>query len=221
MDTNILNDYVWLLLAGIVTLVITAFKTGISSFISDRIKKFLEKVIHSEFDGKKIGEEVDFVYKRLIELKVLTASNRVSVYRFHNGTVFLPSKPAWKISRTYEVCSDGISYEAQHFQNMMAMLVWDSVKAIFENKKSHYVEKLTKENINIYKYDVSKMDESYSKVLLRRHGIKQFLQIPLIIKEKVFGYIQIDYVVNKNIDFDMNAVYSKASEISFYLGKDN
>ena len=44
MDTNILNDYIWLLLAGIVTLVITAFKTGISSFISDRIKKFLEKV---------------------------------------------------------------------------------------------------------------------------------------------------------------------------------
>lgn len=221
-DLLTINHYLWLGISGLIVILVTAFKTGITSFVADKTKKFLERVIHREFDGKKIGEEVDFVYERLIEIKTISLSNRVSINRFHNGTVFLPSQPAWKISRVYEICSDGISYEAQKFQNMMAMLIWDSIKAIFESKFPNYIEKIvSKENkYTVFKYDVEKMPESFSKVTMRRHGIKVYIQIPLINKDKVFGYLQIDYLSKKDIELDIERIYPKITEISYFLSKD-
>jgi len=224
MEQNLLtfDHYLWICISSIVILLITAFKTGITAFIAEKTKKFLEKVLHKEFDGKKIGEEVDFVYERLIEIKTISLSSRVSINRFHNGTVFLPSQPAWKISRVYEICSDGISYEANKFQNVMAMLIWDSIKAVFESKFPSYIEKIvSKENkYTVFKYDVEKMPESFSKVTMRRHGIKVYIQIPLINKDKVFGYLQIDYLSKKDIDIDLDRIYPKVTEISYFLSKD-
>lgn len=221
-DLLTINHYLWLGISGLIVILVTAFKTGITSFIADKTKKFLERVIHREFDGKKIGEEVDFVYERLIEIKTISLSNRVSINRFHNGTVFLPSQPAWKISRVYEICSDGISYEAQKFQNVMAMLIWDSIKAIFESKFPNYIEKIVSKtnHYTIFKYDVEKMPESFSKVTMRRHGIKVYIQIPLINKDKVFGYLQIDYLSKKDIELDIERIYPKITEISYFLSKE-
>ena len=60
MEQNLLtfDQYLWICISSIVVMLITAFKTGITGFIAEKTKKFLEKVLHKEFDGKKIGEEV-------------------------------------------------------------------------------------------------------------------------------------------------------------------
>lgn len=221
MESNILTDYSLITIGVFVSLIATAFKTGIVSLIADKTKKFLEKAFHEPFDGQKISEQVDFVYSRLYEIKALSNGDRVSVNRFHNGTNFLPSEPAWKISRVYEICSNGISYEANKFQNVMAMLVWDSVKAVFESRLPAYVvKKFIKNSSSVgYFYTIDLMPDTYSKVTLRSHGVEYFLQFPLIFKEKIVGYLQIDYLTEKDFDIDIDHIYQKVCEIGFFLGR--
>ena len=64
------------------------------------------------------------------------------------------------------------------------------------------------------------MPESFSKVTMRRHGIKVYIQIPLINKDKVFGYLQIDYLSKKDIELDIERIYPKITEISYFLSKE-
>lgn len=209
----------------IIGLIATAIKSGFVSFIADKTKKILEYLLHKEFDGKKIEFEVDEVKSRLYEIKALTNADRVTVNRFHNGTTFLPNQPAWKVSRVYEICSSGVSYEANNVQNVMAMLIWDSIGAIFDTKgkTQNYVERYKGDTCNncrcIYKYDVSKMSESYGKVLLRNQGIETFIQIPIYSKDKIIGYIGIDYLDKHDENIDFCVICQKVSEIGFILDR--
>lgn len=207
----------------IVGIIVTAIKTGFTSFLSDKIKKVLEVIIHKDFDGKQIEYEVDEIKSRLYEIKTLCDADRVTVNRFHNGTNFLPNKPAWKVSRVYEICSSGVSYEADNVQNIMAMLIWDSINAIFEKNKSDYVEIIngyTCDNCqHIYKYDISKMNESYAKILLRNQGIVNYIQVPLRHENNIVGYIGIDYLSEKDVKIDACKICEKVNEISFILNR--
>lgn len=221
MVSNLLTDYSLIIIGSIVTIVATGIKTGFISFLSDKAKRFFEKILHEPFDGKKISMEVDFVYSRLYEIKALSNGDRISVNRFHNGTTFLPSEPAWKITRVYEICSNGISYEASKFQNIMVMLVWDSVNAIFDTKLPKYVEKkhITCSSHSGYFYDIYEMPDTYSKVTLISHGIEYLLQFPLVSKDKIIGYLQIDYLSEKDFNLDIDQIYQNVCEIGCFLGR--
>jgi hypothetical protein len=165
----------------------------------------------------------------MIEIKTKLNADRVTLDRFHNGATFLPNQPAWKISRVYEICSSGVSYEATNMQNVVAMLIWDNVSAIFDNKLKRYVEKIKgstcgesgcKNPYGVYRYQVNKMPESYGKVVLRNQGVVTRLQVPIIHKEGIVGFIGVHYLVENYDEIDACWICQKVQEISYFLNKD-
>lgn len=200
---------------------------GFKKHYMNMLTKWLEKWFKDKFKGEDISKEFSEIQERMVELKTILEADRVVIDQFHNGSNFTNQKPLWKVTRTYEICSSGVSYESLKIQNVMAVLLWDSITAIFDIKNRVYYEQLNghlcpngcKNPYGIYKYYVDLMPESIGKVLLRNQGIESFLQIPLIYENNVFGYVGIHYLDDIPPIDDVCKICQKSQEIAYFLNR--
>lgn len=217
------------ILIGIAGVIVAALKAGLHSYISLSVKTLLEKIIHKKFDGNEIEQEFNAIYERMVEIKTKLNADRVTIDRFHNGSTFLPNQPAWRISRVYEICSSGVSYEANTIQNIVSMLIWDVVSAIFDTKIKKYCEKLRglacgesgcKNPFGVYKYSINKMPESYGKMMMRNQGVVTLIQVPIIHREQIIGFVGIHFLDEYNEEIDPCFICQKVQEIAYFLNKE-
>jgi hypothetical protein len=201
----------------------SCFKKG----MADSIMKWFQQWFKEKFEGEVLDKEFSAVFERLVELKTELKADRVYVSQFHNGSVFTNQKPIWKMTRTYEICAQGVSYESQNMQNVMAISIWDSISGIFDNKLKKYCKKLEGlicgecKNYGVYTYRVEKMPESFAKVLLRNQGVGFYIQVPIIENgDHLVGFVGIEFL-DKDITIDNPCfICQKVQEIAFFLNKD-
>ena len=219
-----LNEFIALILLAVIGIVYQCFKRySLSSGT-----KLIEKWFKEKFSGEDITKEFSEIQERMVEIKTILDADRVVIDQFHNGTTFTNNKPLWKITRTYEICSNGVSYESLKIQNIMAVLLWDSVSAIFEPKNKPYFEQIKgdkckqscKIQYGVYRYNVDLMPESMGKVLLRNQGIRSFLQIPLVLNQNIVGYVAVHYLDEEFDIEDVCQVCQRVQEIAYFLNKE-
>lgn len=205
-----------------------AIKHGFHTYISDHVKAFLNKYFHKKIDGSKVTDEYDAIYERMVEIKTILEADRVFLDNFHNGSIFLPNRPIWRFSRSYETVANGVSYTIKDTQNILALTAWDYLAPFFDNKQRKYCYKLKgdtcldgcKNLFGIYKFIVDKMPESYLKVILRNQGVESLILLPIIDSENIVGYIGIHFMRDFNEkDINTCVVCQKVQEISYFLNK--
>lgn len=145
------------------------------------------------------------IYTELISIKAITGADRVYINRFHNGSEFLPSHPVWKMSRSHEVVVPGITYEAEHYQNMLVSLVTDIITPVILGNSDEpginmvdcgncpSLTQCQKTNHHVVLLNVDEMSESYCKAFLKEQHIIQSLICGLEKGGSVIGFLGLDF----------------------------
>lgn len=157
---------------------------------------------HSKSGEPNINRDI---YAELISIKAITCADRVYINRFHNGSEFLPSHPVWKMSRSHEVVVPGITYEAEHYQNMLVSLVTDIITPVILGSSDEpgikmvdcgecpSIAQCQKTNHHVVLLNVEEMSESYCKTFLKEQHIVQTLICGLEKGNNVIGFIGLDF----------------------------
>jgi len=223
------SELISLMVIAIIGLIYGGIKKGIHNYIADFLKHFLNKFFHDPFDGKKINDEYLEIRDKLIELRIKLDADRVHVSQFSNGNSFTNTKPIWKLSRTYEICDNGITYESPNFQNIMAITVWPILSALFSDNEiaKRVTNKYCEEHGNkcerplgVYQYIVEDIHDSNVKFSLKEQGIKWFLQAPLLdINKNVIGVMNIEFMDLSDKEINYCEICEMAQEISYIINK--
>lgn len=216
IDTIRRNVYyiLGLILLGLTFLGLSYTGTIIKNYLSkvwQRILLFFgkEKKKQKETFDKKISDLYNSIRSSLIELRVQMDADRAYIFEFHNGETFLSNKPRWKMSKTFEVCRDGISYEYKSLQNLDVTLFWDSLRTLFiqnENELLPGIIVFRKKPIcklefcklprTVFLFDRDEMDPNngQTKIMMETQNVKYQLISPILNNENLpVGYIGIDY----------------------------
>jgi len=186
-------------------------------------RKLLDKAldvwdkIYSKFKGpQKIGKETqDIIANINIDLSALRGlmdADRTYIVEFHNGSHFASKIPQWRLSKTYERVTAGITYESHRLQNVSVSLVWDYLEALFstraKSKLPAGMTPITDQDRTlscdggcsalrrVYLLDVNKMDMDAGplRAILEQQGVEYSLITPIINSEKgVIGYVGVEY----------------------------
>jgi hypothetical protein len=173
------------------------------------------------------------IYNELVELRAITDADRVYVFRFHNGIEFLPSHPAWKLSRTHEVVKHGVTYESGRLQGVLVSLISNIVFAtligtssaagikIADCAKCQFKVKCTKENKRVIILQTAEMDNSYCKFHLEGQNVKTEIMCGIARGGKVYGMVGVDFTgvaLNPEQVYDVSHKVCKATDkIQFHL----
>lgn len=222
-------EIISIVVLAIIGLIYGGIKKGIHNYIADLLKHFLNRFFHDPFDGYKINNEYLEIRDKLIELRVKLNADRVHVSQFSNGSSFTNTKPIWKLSRTYEVCDNGVTYESQNFQNVMAITIWPTLSSLFTDSlitkrvTNNICEKHGKKcerPLGVYQYNVEDIHDSNVKFALKEYGIKWFLQSPLLDTNlNVVGVLNIEFMDEQNEEINYCEICQLAQEISYILNK--
>lgn len=195
----------------------------INKVANDKIL-FLFKTIYKKITSKEknvihINEEILYVFETistdLSTIKSKLNADRASIFEFHNGDYFISKNSRYRMSRTYEKTSPGVSSEALNLQNLDITLFWDDfLKPFFIKEETNLpdgFERLGPEvrscslrsctsTDSLFFIDVAKMsnEERITKSILERQGI-EYLIMQSIKNSKgvVYGYVVFDYLDDK------------------------
>jgi len=186
-----------------------------------KIKTTLEKKKEemSYIPISKVNFDVfDQIKTILIRLLINTGSNRSHISEFHNGETFPSSLPSWKMSKTYEETSPGISKELMGLQNIRANTFWDILQPLLDNRKiikTYSCEQILEENgndLDCYLYDIIKLNDGVAKYHLERQGIKYLMLCPICDEmHNIIAFIGIDFCSDCKLNKIKIAKYLKNS----------
>lgn len=188
---------------------------------------------HCRFPIRREMEQNKEIYDELLELKVLTEADRASVFRFHNGTEFLPSHPAWRLSCTHEVIKHGITYESARLQGLLVSLIPNIIGPILTGISStpgitlnnctecSFQSKCVQENKRMVIIQVDEMDNSFTKFNLQSANIKTVVMCGIAVGGNVYGTVGVNFCDAKLTPDRVQAVTQKVcrstDKIHYYL----
>ena len=189
--------------------------------------------IHGKYPARREAEQNKDIYNELVELRVLTEADRASVLRFHNGTEFLPSHPAWKLSCTNEVVRHGITYEAARLQGLLVSLIPNIVSPLLTGLSSNpgikipecpecpFKTKCLKENKRVVVIQVDEMENCFSQFHLEGQNIKTVVMCGIASGGNVYGAVILNFCDAKLKADRLTDVTQKicraTDKIQFYL----
>lgn len=206
----------------VIGLILLWFSYIVASYISrnfkNKIFNFFSNLIFKKNNYSIVtsAETYTKIHNELISLRIKMKADRSFIFQFHNGEHFSGMNPRWKMSQTFETCSDGTTYESRNLQNIDVTLFWDLMQ-IFHNK----LERLILPGISIfqknlvcslndclppkrlYLIDVSEMDgnRGYTKSLLIQQGSYYLLLNPIInVDGEPIGIIGVSYCSENALD---------------------
>jgi len=201
MGVEVMNGYNNVIDAGrdlAFILIFVLFGVEIRRFIIFLNHKFCWPV-------KKEAEQNREIYAELVALRAIINADRVFVSRFHNGTEFLPSHPAWKTSRTHEVVRKGVTYESGNRQSMLVSLMPHIIEPILTGGSTavgvtvpNCDDCLSKmrcvaENKRVVIVQVEDMESSYCKWSLESQNIKTMIYCGIAYNGNVCGMVGADF----------------------------
>lgn len=157
---------------------------------------------HPQLLSKLVNENSELI-KILVRLRKETASSRVSVMEFHNGSKTFSGMPFGKVSTTQEVAGYGVTSEIDKYQNLPIREFINIIPKL-----------LKKECITYSKYNQNELEKVLS-TMLKTRGTRTAVFCPLFVpfNNEPIGIVLVEWNHNIPISKDMLAVISETTNI--------
>ena len=147
----------------------------------------ITKVVEKKIDNDPVKEDINnnvLIQQMLNNLMLKYGADRGYIFQFHNTIKYYDGSHRNHQSMTFEVCSNGISREAQYLQNLAV-----SLYPIF-------LQEVMLERMNYN--DINDIKEETTKITLKNQGIKSIYIAPYFKNGNFVAYIGIDFVKKTN-----------------------
>jgi len=152
----------------------------------------ISEVVKKEIDKDPVKEDINnnvLIQQMLNNLMLKYKADRGYIFQFHNTIKYYDGSHRNHQSMTFEVCSNGISREAQYLQNLAVSLYPVFLQDVL----------LDRMNYN----NIDEIKEEATKINLKSQGIKSIYITPYFKNGKFVAYIGIDFVKKAN-DIEIN-----------------
>lgn len=152
----------------------------------------ITKVVEKKIDNDPVKEDINnnvLIQQMLNNLMLKYGADRGYIFQFHNTIKYYDGTHRNHQSMTFEVCSNGISREAQYLQNIAVSLY------------PVFLQEVLLERMN-YK-NIDEIKEESTKITLKNQGIKSIYIAPYFKNGNFVAYIGIDFVKKAN-EVDIN-----------------
>tara|TARA_R110002110_G_scaffold134239_1_gene317354 strand:- start:4325 stop:5020 length:696 start_codon:yes stop_codon:yes gene_type:complete len=182
---------------GFLSIMFVVVRKRLVKWFTDDLMPKLNKTPHKKLKITDI-ENATKIREILIELRILTKSDRSCVFQFHNGSVFTTKNPIWKLSNTHESVAPGVSSEIGHLQDIKASSVIECIQSLWTDKICKGFEVLYPEGVSNTKRaifsKISELEDSYSKSLMIEHGITYTIRAPIhSVTNNCVGFVTLNY----------------------------
>ena len=150
-------------------------------------KPLITKVVEKEIDNDPVKEDINnnvLIQQMLNNLMLKYGADRGYIFQFHNTIKYYDGSHRNHQSMTFEVCSQGVSREAQFLQNLAVSLY------------PVFLQDVMLERMN-YK-NIDEIKEESTKISLKNQGIKSIYIAPYFKNGNFVAYIGIDFVKKAN-----------------------
>jgi hypothetical protein len=185
------------LIAGSITIIILCWilKRHVMSWLKKHI------IVDALRDDSRIQE-------LLVEIRVRTNADRVSVFLFHNGERYVNGNSILRISGAYESLAAGIASHKEYSQSMLVSTVPESVG--FLCAKDPFKTVFFQETV--------KLSACFYKAVLESQGIQAVAKYPLVKGGDIIGFACADFVQSPGpVPSDLNIIKDTAPQIDLYL----
>ena len=204
-------------------------------FMSNYWKKIVT-LVKSIFVKHPIGTEIEQnwdITKDLVELRAVADSDRAYVFRFHNGTEFLPSHPVWKITCTHEIVRPGVGYQAGRVQGVLVSLIPEIISSVIIGGANHpgiYSPECLdcpnkiqcrKDNKRVVVFQVQDMEGSFSRFHFENQNTKTSILGGITNNGSVCGMVGIDFtgvrLPDEKVQEAVNKVCLAVNSVKYHL----
>ena len=179
-----------------VVFVLFYYKPLITEVIETKVKKPDE--VKKDINGNVLIQQM------LNDLLIKYKADRVYIFQFSNNVYYYDGSHRNHTSMSFEVCSNGVSYESINLQKLPVSLYPIFLQEVMLDKC-------------IYK-DINCMQETSTRLSLTKQGIKSMIVAPYFKDGYFVAYIGLDFVKDYNdLDFDYDQFKRETNEIGKIL----
>jgi hypothetical protein len=149
-------------------------------------KSLITQVVERKINDP-VKEDINnnvLIQQMLNNLMLKYGADRGYIFQFHNTIKYYDGSHRNHQSMTFEVCSNGISRQAQYLQNLAVSLYPVFLQEVM-------LERMNYNNINDIK-------EETTKITLKNQGVKSIYIAPYFKNGNFVAYIGIDFVKKNN-----------------------
>jgi hypothetical protein len=167
---------------SLVQLLVVVFSIAIvitCTILRSKLLRWLKRhfVVEALRDDHKIME-------LLVEIRVKTVADRVSIFLFHNGERYVNGNSILRLSGSYESLAAGISSHREYSQNILVSTVPQAVVFLCGDDPTQVVAyQRTQE-----------LESCFYKAVLESQGIQSVAKYPLRKGGDIIGFICADFV---------------------------
>jgi hypothetical protein len=185
-------------------LLILLFVSFILFYYKPLITEVVEIKVKKPDEVKKDINNNVLIQQMLNDLLLKYKADRCYVFQFSNNVMYYDGTHRNHTSMSFEVCANGVSYESKNLQKLPVSLF------------PVFLQEVMLDNC---KYtDIDKMQETSTKIALKKQGIKSLIVAPYFKDGYFVAYIGLDFVKEHNkLKFDYKEFKDKTNEIGNIL----
>jgi len=166
--------------------------------ISEVVKKEINDPVKEDINNNVLIQQM------LNNLMIKYKADRSYIFQFSNSIMYYDNTHRNHTNMSFEVCANGISYEASNLQNLPVSLFPNFLQLVMLDRMTYS--------------DINGIKEEATKLTLKEQGIKSVYIAPYFKDGKFVAYIGLDFVKNNNnCDFDYREFKSLTNEIGRIL----
>jgi len=187
-----------------ITVLIIILLAFILFYYKSLVTQVVTKKIESVDEVKKDINNNVLIQQMLNDLMLRYNADRAYIFQFSNNIMYYDGTHRNHTSMSFEVCANGVSYESKNLQKLPVSLF------------PVFLQEVMLDNC---KYtDIDKMQETSTKIALKKQGIKSLIVAPYFKDGYFVAYIGLDFVKEHNkLKFDYKEFKDKTNEIGRIL----
>ena len=167
----------------------------------------ITKVVEKKIEKDPVKEDINnniIIQQMLNDLMIKYGADRAYIFQFSNNVMYYDGTHRNHTSMSFEVCTNGVSYESKNLQKLPVSLFTVFLQEIMLDKCRYT--------------DIDSLQETSTRISLKKQGIKSVVIAPYFKDGNFVAYIGLDYVKQNNfLDFNYYEFKSKTNEIGNIL----
>jgi len=167
----------------------------------------ITKVVEKKIEKDPVKEDINnnvLIQQMLNDLMNKYKADRAYIFQFSNNVMYYDGTHRNHTSMSFEVCTNGVSYESKNLQKLPVSLFPVFLQEIMLDKCRYT--------------DIDSLHETSTRISLKKQGIKSVVIAPYFKEGHFVAYIGLDYVKQNNfLDFNYYEFKSKTNEIGNIL----
>ena len=161
----------------------------------------ITKVVEKKIEKDPVKEDINnnvLIQQMLNDLMNEYKADRAYIFQFSNNVMYYDGTHRNHTSMSFEVCTNGVSYESKNLQKLPVSLFPVFLQEIMLDKCRYT--------------DIDSLQETSTRISLKKQGIKSVVIAPYFKEGHFVAYIGLDYVKQNNfLDFNYYEFKSKTN----------